>query len=83
MTPLQKWELGEFKLVGIMWDVRDPKAMFIDPENQVHVVGRDESIGKKNGYVAVIREGEVVVVESNRSKDGSMSFKPTVLRIDR
>lgn len=83
LTPLQKFELSEFRLVGIMWDIHDPKAMFIDPEHQVHVVGRDESIGKKNGYIAVIREGEVVVVESNRGKDGTMAFKPTVLRIDR
>ena len=83
LTPLQRWELGEYKLVGIMWDIRFPKAMFLDPENQVHVVGRDESIGKKNGYIAVIREGEVVVVESSRGKDGTMAFKPTVLRIDR
>lgn len=83
MTPLQRYELNEFKLVGIMWDVHDPKAMFVDPDHQVHVVGRDESIGKKNGYIAAIREGEVVVVESNRMKDGTLTYKPTVLRIER
>lgn len=83
MTPLQRYELSDFKLVGIMWDVHDPKAMFVDPDKQVHVVGRDESIGKKNGYIAVIREGEVVVVESSRNKEGVLAFKPTVLRIER
>ena len=83
LSPLQRYELSEFKLVGIMWDVHDPKAMFIDPDHQVHVVGRDESIGKKNGYIAAIREGEVVVVESNRARDGLLTYKPTVLRIER
>ena len=56
--------------------------MFIDPEKQVHVAGRDESIGKRNGYIATIREGEVVVVESFR-KDGEVLFKPKVLHIER
>lgn len=82
LSPLQRYDLDELKLVGIMWDVHSPKAMFIDPDKQVHVVGRDESIGKKNGYIATIREGEVVVVESVR-KDGEVVFKPRVLRMER
>lgn len=82
LSPLQRWDLDELHLVGVMWDVHNPKAMFIDPDKQVHVAGRDESIGKKNGYIAAIREGEVVVVESIR-KDGELQFKPRVLRMER
>jgi type IV pilus assembly protein PilP len=82
LSPLQRFDLDELHLVGIMWDIHNPKAMFIDPEKQVHVAGRDESIGKRNGYIAVIREGEVVVVESVR-KDGELQFKPRVLRMER
>lgn len=83
LSPLQRYDLDEFRLVGIMWDVHDPKAMFVDPERQVHVVGRDESIGKRNGYIATIREGEVVVVESFRGKGGTLTFKPRVLHLER
>jgi len=82
LSPLQRFDLDDLHLVGIMWDVHNPRAMFIDPDKQVHVAGRDESIGKKNGYIAVIREGEVVVVESFR-KDGELQFKPRVLRMER
>jgi type IV pilus assembly protein PilP len=82
LSPLQRFDLDDLHLVGIMWDVHNPKAMFLDPDKQVHVAGRDESIGRKNGYIAVIREGEVVVVESSR-KDGEVQYKPRVLRMER
>lgn len=82
LSPLQRFDLDDLRLVGIMWDVHNPKAMFLDPDKQVHVAGRDESIGRKNGYIAVIREGEVVVVESAR-KDGQIQYKPRVIRMER
>ena len=63
-----------------MWDVKNPKAMFIDPNNTVHVIGVDERIGRNNGYVAVIREGEVVVVETQRLR-GELIYTTRVLRI--
>lgn len=82
IQPTQRYETEEFQLLGIMWDIRDPKAMFLDPEQKVHVVGRDESIGRKNGYVAAIREGEVVVVESQR-KQGDIVYKTKVMKLNR
>lgn len=82
MSPAQRFDLDQLRLVGIMWDIRDPKAMFMDPEAEVIVLGRDEGIGNKNGYIASIREGEVVVVEAIR-KRGDIIYKTRVLRIER
>lgn len=82
LTPAQRWDLDQLKLIGIMWDIKDPKAMFLDPEEDVMILGRDESIGNKNGYVATIREGEVVVVEAIR-KRGDIIYRTRVLRIER
>ncbi|MBX3021503.1 MAG: pilus assembly protein PilP [Bdellovibrionales bacterium] len=82
MSPAQRWELEQLKLIGIMWDIKDPKAMFLDPEEEVMILGRDESIGNRNGYIATIREGEVVVVEAIR-KRGDIIYRTRVLRIER
>lgn len=82
LGPLQKYGLEELSLMGIMWDVRNPKAMFVDPKSQVHVVGRDEGIGRKNGYIAAIREGEVVVVEAERT-DSGIVYQTKVIRLPR
>jgi type IV pilus assembly protein PilP len=82
LSAAQKFELDQLKLVGIMWDVKDPRAMFLDPDKQVLVLGRDEGIGNHNGYIAAIREGEVVVVEATRRR-GDLIYKTKVLRIER
>ncbi|MGZ5025147.1 MAG: pilus assembly protein PilP, partial [Chthoniobacterales bacterium] len=82
LSPAQRFDLDQLRLVGIMWDIRDPKAMFMDPEAEVIVLGRDEGIGNRNGYIASIREGEVVVVEAIR-KRGDIIYKTRVLRIER
>jgi len=81
-TPLERYEVDELKLVGILWDVRAPKAMFIDPVGEVHVLSKDDRIGRRRGYVAVIREGEVVIVEAS-TFGGDNAFATRVLRIER
>lgn len=64
LLPLQKFDLFQLKLTGIIWDVKRPRAMISDPSGRVHVVGPNTKIGIRNGYIAVIREGEIVVVET-------------------
>ena len=81
-TPLERYEVDELKLVGILWDVKNPRAMFLDPNNEVHQVTKDDRIGRRRGYVAVIREGEVVVVETT-TFGGENVYSTRVLRIDR
>ena len=66
----------------MLWDVKEPKALFQDPEAEIHSLGRDDSIGNRNGYIAAIREGEVVVVEAIR-KRGDIIYRTKVVRIER
>lgn len=82
LLPLQRFDTSEIKLVGIIWDVKAPKAMFLDPTNTVHIIGKNERIGRNNGYIAMIREGEVVVVEATR-KDDEVVYTTTVMKISR
>lgn len=80
--PLQQFEVDQLELVGIIWNVPDPKALFLDPRKQLHTVRRDERIGRKNGYVAVIRQGEVVVVEAVNI-NGDLMYSTRVLKIQK
>lgn len=81
-TPLERYELDELKLTGILWDVKNPRAMFVDPQKEVHIVSKDDRIGRRRGYVAVIREGEVVVVETT-TFSGEPVYSTRVLKIER
>lgn len=62
--PLQLHTLDKFTLIGILWDVNKPRAMVRDPDGRVYVIVKNTRIGRNEGYVAAIREGEVVVIET-------------------
>lgn len=81
-TPLERFELDELRLLAIIWDVKSPRAMFLDPTNEVHTVTKDDRIGRRRGYIAVIREGEVVVVEST-TYGGEAVYSTRILRMER
>ncbi len=81
-TPLERYELEEIRLIGIMWEIKTPKAMFVDPQGEVHILAKDDRIGRKHGYIAVIREGEVVVVEPS-SFGGESAFSTRILQLDK
>lgn len=82
LLPLQRFDLDQIKLIGILWNVKNPKGMFLDPNNQVHFLGKDDRIGRSNGYIALIREGEVVVVETVTIR-GELAHSARVLKLPR
>lgn len=68
--PLQQYDLAQLKVVGIVWEVRNPKAMVKDPLGKLHLVRKEAKIGRNNGFIAAIREGEVIVVEPSYGEGG-------------
>lgn len=64
VQPLQKFAVNQLQVKGIIWGVDDPVAMINTPDGEVYYVRERQKIGSNNGYVAQIREGEVVIVES-------------------
>ncbi len=80
LFPLQKYDLEQLKLVGIIWEVKQPKAMIMDPMGSSHVVKVNDRVGRSNGYVARIREGEIVVIESFKDS-GKISYQTQVMKL--
>lgn len=64
VLPLQKFNVEDLKVKGIIWGVENPTAMIIAPDNEVYYVREREKVGNNNGYIAQIRDGEIVIVES-------------------
>jgi type IV pilus assembly protein PilP len=71
--PLQMYDISQFRLVGVIWQVKKPKAVVRDPIGKMHLIYRDTKIGRNNGFVASIREGEVLVVEPTIGENGMPS----------
>ena len=62
--PIRRWALGAYQLVGIIWDVKKPKAMFLDKSNTIHMLHIKDHIGNGGGFINSISNGEVVVIEN-------------------
>jgi type IV pilus assembly protein PilP len=82
LLPLQRFDLDQLKVIGIIWNVRKPKAMIIDPSGAGHVIGPQSRIGRNNGYVQEIREGEIIVVEP-LVKDGNVNYLTRIMKIQK
>lgn len=69
--PLLSYNLRDYRLVGILWEVSNPRAMVRTPTNQVLTLRLKMRLGRENALVAAIRESEVVVMEP----DGKGEYK--------
>ncbi|UYL08963.1 pilus assembly protein PilP [Bdellovibrio sp. SKB1291214] len=69
LEPLQRWDLERLQIIGILWDVKTPRAMIKDPDGGVYTVTKSSRVGRNDGYISAIREGEVVVIETRYDED--------------
>lgn len=63
-SPLERFNLGQLKLVGIIWNVKEPRAMVEDTTGLGYVVKVGTLIGSNEGKIKAIKPNEVVVEET-------------------
>ena len=64
LSPLERYELGQLKLVGIVWDIKEPRAMVEDGAGLGYIVKIGTPIGTNEGKVRVIKPTEILIEES-------------------
>jgi Tfp pilus assembly protein PilP len=65
VDPIRRWPLVSYTLVGIIWGVKNSKALIKDQQQKVHIAKVKDRIGYDNGVITDIREGSVTVLENN------------------
>jgi type IV pilus assembly protein PilP len=63
LSPLERYEISQLKLVAIVWDIKEPRAMVEDSAGLGYVVKAGTPIGSNDGKVKTIHRNEVVVEE--------------------
>jgi Tfp pilus assembly protein PilP len=63
LSPLERYEISQLKLVAVIWDIKDPRALVEDSAGLGYVVKAGTPIGANDGKVKVIHRNEVVVEE--------------------
>lgn len=84
LEPLQLVDLDKLSLVGIIWDTKTPRAMLVNKalDNKAYIIQQNSRVGRNNGIVKVIREGEVIIVESELI-EGNTIYTTKVLELSR
>jgi len=62
-TPLQRYELGQLRLVAVIYDTREPRAVVEDDAGLGYIVKVGTPIGPNGGEVQTIERGRVLIQE--------------------
>jgi type IV pilus assembly protein PilP len=62
-TPLQRYEIGQLRLVAIIYDTREPRAVVEDEQKLGYIVKVGTPIGPNGGQVRTIERGRVLITE--------------------
>jgi Tfp pilus assembly protein PilP len=73
MEAIRRWPLWDYKLRGIIWDVKNPKAIIVDKMNTLHLLKKNYRLGNREGLISEINESEIVVIQKGI---------PTVMQIE-
>lgn len=74
-TPLERMDLTQLKLVALIWDIPQPRAVVEDTAGKGYILSVGTAIGKNRGKVTRITPTGVVV--SERYETSSGKFKKT------
>lgn len=81
LSPLERYDLGQLKLVGIVLDAKDPRAMVEDSAGLGYVVKIGTPIGPNEGKIKQIKASEVVIEESYIDFYGARKNRQVSMRI--
>jgi type IV pilus assembly protein PilP len=62
LTPLQTYDIAQFRLIGIIVGKGEPRAMIVAPDGKSYILQRNIKIGKNGGKVTEVQR-EMVLVE--------------------
>lgn len=71
-TPLQSYDVSQFRLVGLIVGKGEPKAMVVAPDGKSYVLSRGVKIGKNNGVIVDISSNAVSVKEKYYDFSGNV-----------
>jgi type IV pilus assembly protein PilP len=63
-SPLERFDLSQLSVMGIIWGVDEPRALIKDPTGKGYIVRAGTPIGKNKGRILRIEDNKVVVKET-------------------
>ena len=81
LSPLERLDIGQLRVVGIVWDVKEPRAIVEDSAGLGYTVKVGTPIGSNDGRVKVIRRDQIVVEEVYEDAYGARKKRDVPMRL--
>lgn len=81
LTPLQQRNLGELRVIGIIWGSQGYMAMIETPDGKGFLIKEGTLVGPEGGVVNKITEDSIIIEEIYTDYYGRKKPKKTVLRL--
>lgn len=81
LSPLERFDLGQLKVVGVVWDLKEPRAMIEDSAGLGYIVKLGTPIGANDGTVKAIARNEIVVEEFYEDSYGARKKRDRSMRL--
>ena len=81
LSPLERFELGQLKIVGIVWDIKEPRAMIEDTAGLGYVVKIGTPIGSNDGKVKTIHRDQIVIEENYTDAYGGQKKRDVRMKL--
>ena len=83
LTPLQKFEISQLKLVGVYSRGGEAKALIQDPDKKGYIVALDDLVGPNWGRVTRILPDRVIITEKKEGLLGKTVEREIVMKLHR
>jgi type IV pilus assembly protein PilP len=81
LSPLERLDIGQLRIVGIVWDVKEPRAMVEDSAGLGYTVKVGTPIGSNDGRVKVIRRDQIIIEEVYEDAYGARKKRDIAMRL--
>src|SRR4030042_928785 len=80
-TPLERINLGQVKLVALIWNIHNPRAMVEDAGGKGYIIAKGTPIGKSKGIVTQITPAGVMIKEKYETPAGKVGPRAVTLKL--
>ena len=81
LSPLERFDLGQLKIVGIVWDLKEPRAIIEDPAGLGYMVRVGTAIGNSDGKVKAIHRNQIIVEEFYEDAYGARKQREVSMKL--
>lgn len=82
LSPLERFELGQLKLVGVIWQIQNPTALVEDSTGLGYVVKIGTPIGANEGKIKLILKDSLLIEEEYIDIQGAKKKREVSMRLN-